>query len=274
MKYLEKALEYEDYSASAYLANVYLFNPEVQNKTKAIKYLDLATEKSGEPNVRLMLIEQYFQDPTLLNHFVNCLKIYKHMRELLEIKSLREPEKKDATNDMAEWYQLGYQKYTTGDFSAALRLFSWAAMGGHRKAMKATAYIWQHNLASEFTCQLGHPSLCAFIYHMQSFFFNNNQSGIEGATILWKLRTALDYDSQIITEDVLTQMKKLSLRIFDYLSPSYTEALFNKAEILSGESEEGKAEAIKIWDQIMTDSWNGIIDFRNYLPSFIAKYTI
>lgn len=71
VNYLEKALDNGDYNAAAFLANAYLFHSEIENKTKAVEYLDIAAEKSYEPNVRLMLIENYFQDPTLLSHFVN-----------------------------------------------------------------------------------------------------------------------------------------------------------------------------------------------------------
>lgn len=152
--------------------------------------------------------------------------------------------------------------------------------------MRAAAEIWMNGLTNEFTCQLGHPSLCGFVFYMQLFLFNHRDAGLKAARILKKLSELSNsskynltlytivtiYESEVLNENVLNLAKKLSMRMFDYLSKYELEAKFQKAEMIVSESPEGRTEALRIWDDIITESWNGNIDFRNLLPAIISKY--
>lgn len=240
------------------MSHIYLYNPDVKNETKGYEYLDLALEKTENPTVKFAMISKLLEDKTILDKFVSCKRIYKLIKDLHE------------HNDIRYWYYLGYQKYTIGKFDQALLLFSFGALTGHKDSIRAAAYMWKNSEIS-FKCRLGHRSLCAFVYYMQLFFFNDNQAGIEAGRLLTQIPEIAKY-SPNISEDAVTVSRKLSLSLFDYLASKNIEAKFNKAYVIASQKLGDLDDALTIWDTMITDAWNGDIDFKNLMPAVIAKY--
>lgn len=139
IKSFEAALDHEEYEGAVYLAEIYLNYEDYQNRTKGLEYLDEAIKLTDVPFPKLLMISKFFEDQTLLQSFVTCKRVYKLMKSLINMGEIK------------EWYYLGYQKYTIGEIDQALLLFSFASLGGHKKAALAAGYIWEHNLTQNLT---------------------------------------------------------------------------------------------------------------------------
>mmetsp|Transcript_2393 Transcript_2393/g.3101 ORF Transcript_2393/g.3101 Transcript_2393/m.3101 type:complete len:96 (+) Transcript_2393:1649-1936(+) len=91
------------------------------------------------------MISYYLKDESLFDSFMNCRRIYKLFKDLITL----------STTDVHWIYYYGYQKYTMGYTDSALLIFSFAAMNGHKEAIRAASYIWKNNLTKKLTCRLG-----------------------------------------------------------------------------------------------------------------------
>ena len=65
---------------------------------------------------------------------------------MLEVINKSKPEL-----DIQEWYDLGYRKFTMGDFDRALLTFAFAAHTNHLDSVKAAGFIWANNMTEELT---------------------------------------------------------------------------------------------------------------------------
>lgn len=83
-----------------------------------------------------------------------------------------------------------------------------------------------------------------------------------------------EYDTELLTPEVLEMVRKLSVRMYHYFSENDVKAKFKKAELIVSESPEGYDEAMRIWDDIIAQSLNGTIDFENFLPAAVSRYLI
>ena len=261
--YLEIAIEHNHYEAASQLANIYI--KIMKDYNKGLEYLDLAFLKSKDPQTKLNLIADYLNDRSILGDFLKGKRIYKSIKDLQEL------------NEMEEWYNLGYEKYTTGHHSKALLIFSFAALHGHVKSMKSAAYMWDKGLTGGFTCRLGHNQMCAFVYYMQLFLFKNKiEYSTKAALSLQKLQDEnIDLGANQHAIDTLSN--KLSMKLYEINGNSGDfEAEFRKAQMYyyqkvgdSSDISEKKTnwkKAKDIFDRIAFE--NGV---KGFLPAFLMS---
>lgn len=65
---------------------------------------------------------------------------------MLEVINKSKPE-----IDIQQWHDLGYRKYTMGEFDRALLAFAFGALTNHIDSIKAAGYIWANNMTEELT---------------------------------------------------------------------------------------------------------------------------
>jgi len=135
----EIALDLGETEAANHLAMLYFNNGELMNETLAMEYLDIANKEGDIPNAKLLMISRYLNDPTKMEHFVDCTRIYKEINKLQK------------HNEIKKMYNFGYEKYVTGQFKQALLIFSFTALAGNKEGAAAAAFIWKQQLVPDMT---------------------------------------------------------------------------------------------------------------------------
>ena len=239
--------------AASVLAIAYSNFPEYKNDEKFSEYLQISIQDPKNVNNRL---QNYLHKNTA---FVKDDK--GDCSELMEaIKVIH------SVSELDEWYKFGYKKYTMGEFDQALMVFSFAALNGHVKSIKAAAYIWDKNLPQTYTCIFENHKICASYYYSMLFIRGEDQSISYMHQVLSKMR---EYDDSI--DELYQEIVKLIYSSPKFSNPEYN---FNRAEILytGFEGIQNKTEAIMIWDQMIDDSINQRIDRKNFAPVVLTKY--
>ncbi|CAI2384468.1 unnamed protein product [Moneuplotes crassus] len=281
--YADPLYEKSDTEKAIHHLTISLKDPDLKHlSAQALKILyrhgENTFEKEKMPEDFLAKSEEYFEieyfssDFKMFrdsdrNYFVNRILDeidFENQQEIARLtdKFIEYVKFTEIDRDTTRWYNLGYVKYSMGEFDRALLSFAFGAAIDHTDSMMAAGYIWTENLTN-LTCRFGNNLICGAYYYLRAGL-NGDRNGVNHfIKILYTLAAEKPENEKKI-------LLEICYKSYNLISGFSAHTMYNQAWMsFFGEgTEQNSTLAYENLDILLTKTWEKAP--KNILPVVLA----